>query len=463
MDDFRQDAEQNYFGTTVVHPIGMTVLVILCLVMFLVPRRWMFAPMIVLACFIAPAQRVMLAGLNWDFARILVLAGWARLVLRREIRPLSWGAIDRCVLALAVAGVAIYFIRVGTWDSLKYRLGWGYDIVAFYFLLRQCFLGDFDVRRVAVVFAILSVPVAAFFTLEFLTKRNVFSVFGGISEFTWIRDGRLRCQGAFAHPIIAGVFWGTSVPIIATAWWSPKVTTRLLCIVGLVGATVIVLASNSSTSVAALAMSILAMCAIGLRGFMPPLRWTALGVVFALHMVMKAPVWHLVARASAYDSSTGYHRFMVIDQAIRHFNEWWLVGIDSTWHWDVEDITNEFVFTGIEGGLLTVLCFVAVIGFAFRDVGRAWRRNPRDRVHVATTWMLGAVLFVHCTTFIGLSYFGQAKMVWQLGIAMIGSLASVAPAGAKQVVVRVARVPAAPAAAAAPGAAQGGSAAPPSL
>ena len=82
MDDFREDAAQDYFGTTVVHPVGMTVLVLLCAVMFLVPRRWMFAPMIVLACFIAPAQRVMLGGFNWDFARILVpIANLARLIV----------------------------------------------------------------------------------------------------------------------------------------------------------------------------------------------------------------------------------------------------------------------------------------------------------------------------------------------------------------------------------------------
>jgi len=440
----------------------MTVLVLLCAVMFLVPRRWMFAPMIVLACFIAPAQRVMLGGFNWDFARILVLAGWARLLVYREIRPLQWGAIDRCVLGLCVAGVGIYFARVGTWDAFKYRLGWGYDVVGFYFLLRQCFHGDFDIRRVGTVFAVLAVPVAAFFALEFLTHRNIFSVFGGISEFTWIRDGRLRCQGAFAHPIIAGVFWGTSVPVIATAFWSRQALGKLVAVAGLIGATIIVLASNSSTSIAALMTSIVAIAAFPARGFMRPLRWLSVVTTFTLHMVMKAPVWHLVARASAYDSSTGYHRFMVIDQAIRHFNEWWLLGIDSTWHWDVEDITNEYVFTGIEGGLLTVLFFVAVIAFAFRDVGRAWRRDPRNRAHVWMTWMLGATLFVHCSTFIGLSYFGQVKMLWQLGLAMIGSLASVKTAAAQQVIVRVTRVTAGQPPAGVRGA-PGRGAAPPSL
>lgn len=455
MEDFREDAAQDYFGTTVVHPVGATMLVLLCIAIFLVPRRWMFAPMIVLACFIAPAQRVMLGGFNWDFARILVLAGWLRLVLRREIRPLVWGALDRCVLAFVVAGVAIYFIRVGTWDSFKYRLGWGYDVAAFYFLLRQSFLGDFDVRRVATVFAVLSVPVAALFTLEYLTHRNIFSVFGGISEFTWIRDGRLRCQGAFAHPIIAGVFWGTSVPVIASGLWSPRASGRLVAIVGLTGATIIVLASNSSTSIAALAMSVVAMAAFPLRGYMQPLRWIGVVTLFALHMMMKAPVWHLVARASAYDSSTGYHRYMVIDQAIHHFNEWWLVGIDSTAHWDVEDITNEYVFTGIEGGALSLAFFIAAITYAFRDVGRAWRREPQNRTRVWITWLLGATLFVHVTTFIGLSYFGQVKMLWQLGLAMIGSLASTSPLAARQVVVRVTRVAAAQAPAGVRGGAPG--------
>jgi hypothetical protein len=438
LQDFRQDAEQNYFGTTVLHPVGVTVLIILCIVMFRVPRRWAFAPLIVLACFIPPAQRVMLGGLNWDFPRILVLAGWVRLLLRREIRPLQWSAMDRAVVWFGVSGVVIYFFNYGTWDALKYRFGWGYDVLAFYFFLRQVFQGDMDVKRVAMTFAVLSIPVAVFFAIEFTTHRNMFSVFGGIAEFTWIRDGRLRCQGAFAHPIIAGVFWGTILPVIAVGLMSPRPGWRLMTMAGLVGATVIVLASNSSTSIIALVTSVVAVAAFPVRTIMQPLRWLSVAVLFALHMVMKAPVWHLVSRFSAYDSSTGYHRFMVIDGAIRHFGEWWLLGTQSTTHWDVEDITNEYVFVGIEGGLLTLVFFIAVIAYAFRDLGRWWRIDPGDRTRVWTAWLLGSMLFVHCSTFIGLSYFGQVKMLWQLSLAMIGSLASLAPA-AQQVVVRITR------------------------
>src|SRR5262245_19993892 len=174
--EFRQDADQNYFGTTVVHPLGLTVLVLLCIAMFMIPRRWAFVPMLILACFISPAQRVVIGGFNWDFARIVVLAGWLRLMFRREIRPLLWGPLDKCVVWFTVSGMAIYFLDYQTWDAFKYRLGWGYDVIAFYFYLRQVFHADMDVKRVAMAFALLSVPVAAFFAYEFETQRNVFSV-----------------------------------------------------------------------------------------------------------------------------------------------------------------------------------------------------------------------------------------------------------------------------------------------
>ena len=38
---------------------------------------------------------------------------------------------------------------------------------------------------------------------------------GGVPEITVVREGRLRCQGAFAHPILAGCFWAEQLPLIA--------------------------------------------------------------------------------------------------------------------------------------------------------------------------------------------------------------------------------------------------------
>jgi hypothetical protein len=418
----------------VVHPVGLGVLVLLSILMLLLPKRWAFATMLVLACFISPAQRVMVGGVNMDFPRILMVVGWLRLAIRREFVRLKWNAVDTWLVAFAVLGIIAYTYLYLNMDAFKYRIGWFMDVVGFYFLFRFLFHGDPDPKRVGAAFALLSIPLAVFFAIEFVTHRNLFAAFGGVAPITWIRDGRLRCQGPFAHPIIAGVFWAGALPIMLSCWWAGG-RWRLFSVLGLIGGTVIVLASNSSTSVVALATAVIAMMAYPLRGFMRPIRWAAVAIAFALHMVMKAPVWFLIARFSAYDSSTGWHRSFVIDQSVRHFSEWWLAGVQSTASWDVEDITNEFVMVGIEGGVFTLICFNLMVWYACMEAGKRNKLVFRDRVQSWIAWGLAASLIVHLSNFIGLSYFGQARLEWYLALALIASQSS-SPAAQRVVLVR---------------------------
>ena len=74
----------------------------------------------------------------------------------------------------------------------------------------------------------------------------------------------------------------------------------------------------------------------------------------------------------------GWHRSELIDTAIRHFHEWWLLGTQYTMHWmtfsnEIEpgmaDITNQYVFEGIKGGVVTLLLFIAIIALSFKAVG----------------------------------------------------------------------------------------------
>ena len=166
---------------------------------------------------------------------------------------------------------------------------------------------------------------------------------------------------------------------------------------------------------------------------------------------MVNPVWHLLARVQLVPQSTGWYRFKLIDEFIKHFDEWWLIGTESYsswWTYGLEAITNEYILQGVEGGILTLGLFLAVIAVAFYAVGRTWRgevrrhlrlrrltapRTPslrarrlrRDREsagHVAMAWALGVALFIHCVVFIGVSNFGQTVLVWSLTLGFIGSL-----------------------------------------
>ena len=76
-----------------------------------------------------------------------------------------------------------------------------------------------------------------------------------------------------------------------------------------------------------------------MRGSLRTILACLVGLACVLHIVMKAPVWHLIARITVFDASTGWHRYWVIDQSLRHIGDWWLLGTTSTLSWEVLDIT----------------------------------------------------------------------------------------------------------------------------
>jgi hypothetical protein len=139
---------------------------------------------------------------------------------------------------------------------------------------------------------------------------------------------------------------------------------------------------------------------------------------------MKAPVWHLISRVSAVGGSTGWHRYHLVDNAIRRFPEWAARGVVSTRHWGfgMGDVTNQYVAEGKRAGALGLLLFVILMAYAFRGVGRLWRRSRGSRYQTAMSWGLGTALFVHCGMFIGVSYFGQIWAIWYMTLAAVGSL-----------------------------------------
>ena len=74
-----------WFNQTTLHPLGIIAILLLGVATIVVPRRYALVPALVVACFVAPAQRVVLATLDFNFLRIMVFFGWARVLLRGEL------------------------------------------------------------------------------------------------------------------------------------------------------------------------------------------------------------------------------------------------------------------------------------------------------------------------------------------------------------------------------------------
>jgi hypothetical protein len=196
---------------------------------------------------------------------------------------------------------------------------------------------------------------------------------------------------------------------------------RLLFAVGTAACVLIIGASASSTPVLGFAAGVGFWLWWPVRGVMRYVFIAAPFMVIALHLAMEAPVWHLVSRVSAVGGSTGYHRYILIDGAIRHLNEWWLTGTPSTVHWHQHfqtfDITNQYILEGVRGGIWRLGLFVALIYLVARSIATAQGRVT-DKADRLLLWGLGASLFVHCVCFIGVSYFGQIQYLWYITLAI---------------------------------------------
>jgi len=415
--------ERDYQNVTTLDPVGLAAVVMLGGLMLVVRRRHAVLPMLAMACFVPPAQRLVVFSLDFNLIRIMVLFGWARLVLWREYRGFQWRAIDYLMIAWAVSQTSIYTIQNGTTSALINRLGASFDAVGMYFLFRMVVRSWEDVVATLRGAVWILIPVVAAFIVENRTGRNLFAFMGGVPEITKVRAGRLRCQGAFAHAILAGTFWAALAPMIGALWWRGGVD-RHYAVAGVGMCLLLVVLCASSTPVAAVGLGLLAAMMWPLRHWMGWVQLGVAGMLTFLHLAMEAPVWHLIARIDIVGGSTGWHRYNLFNQFILHTSEWIFVGTPSTahWGWGLQDVTNQYVLEAVRGGGLTLAIFLAILVLAFREVGGLWRRVRWSKWRTAMAWSFGVALFVHATAFIAVSYFGQIIVIWYLLLAVIVSM-----------------------------------------
>jgi len=421
--DIPAQAGADFGGTTQIHPMGAAALAATAALALVVPRRWMALPLIVLLCFIPAGQRVVVATIDFQFVRVLMMVLWARVLIRRELRPVLWNHLDRAMVVWATVSVITGTLLGMTLTIFVNRLGGAIDGLMVYFFFRNLIQNHDDLIRIAKQFLYCGFAVALFFVVEKRTGRNLFGVLGGVPEFTDMRGGRLRCQGAFAHAILAGCFWGALIPFYALDGWRGR--GWRLPLFGTSAAVLIVALCASSTPVMAIVFGLGAGSLWFVRGATRWLRWLVILWLCVLHFVMmKQPVWHLLARIDLVGGSTGWHRFHLVDKFFDRFDEWYLYGVLQTGHWGpgLHDVTNQFVAEGVSGGLARFLVFAWIVWLAFAGVSRSMRLPESGRFYQITAWSLGTALFMHCMNFIAVTYFEQIVVLWQMTLAATASL-----------------------------------------
>ena len=424
MPNYKSDLPANYYfgggdDATSATPLAVLVLLTAIILVFALPRKYAYVPFLI-AALLLPLHVVVLVGsLHFNAARILVIAGWLRLLVRGDRFPGRLRLIDKVILSSALCSAVMYCLLWRDFGAVINRLGLLVTTMGSYFLLRFLVRDQEDVVRVIKTLAAVVIVIAPCMLYEHSSAYNPFWLLGA-PQITNIRDDQIRAQGPFGHAIIAGTVGAVLLPVFVGLFLR-RSRTRLLAAGAVMASTAMVLASRSSTPMMTYAAAVLGLAMWPLRKRMRAVRWAVVAFLLVAQLSMSSPVWFILNRTSGVLGGSGWHRAMLVDNFVRHFFEWCLVGTRANpdWGWSMWDVDNAYVGAGLSGGLLSFILFIAVLVYAFKRIGRARKRAEKYPDELRLVWVLGAALFANTVAFFGIVYFDQAIVAWYALLAMI--------------------------------------------
>jgi hypothetical protein len=302
-----------------------------------------------------------------------------------------------------------------------HNLGDFLDMFGGFLVVRYFIVDSETVWRAIKALAMVCIIQGVCMLNEQIAHVNVFGYIGGLGPGLTIRDGSIRSEGVLGC-ISAGAFAGALIPLFLGLLTDRK--SRKIAYPGLVGAMIMVFTSNSSTSLMALAASALALLMWPLRKQMRPVRWALVLTLTALHLVMKGPVWSLINKIDLTGSSSSYHRYYLVDNCIRHFGDWWLIGYKNydQWGFMMFDLCNQFVVQAVLGGLVALIAYIAIFSTSFGAIGKARKKVEGDRRREWFLWCQGSTLFSVVVAHFGINY----PATTEIGLFTFWTLSSMA-------------------------------------
>ena len=413
----------------IVNTFGLCATLLMGFLTLVLPWRFIVLPLLIVSCYITVGQSIVIANMNFTMLRIILLFSFFRVVIYRENKILNFNNIDKAVFLYLIINFVFHNILWQKLSALINSLGYSYDFIFTYLFFKYTIKKFDNIEYFIKSLSIIIIPLAIFMIVERTTGRNIFSVFGGVAEFSDIREGGVRCQGSFMHPIMAGTFGATLLPFFVGLWFK-RGSAKLIATVGIISASIITITAHSSGALMTYFIGVLGMLMWSLRKHMKAFRRILLGIIIILQLFMSAPVWYIYSRLGALMGGTGWHRSFLIDQAIAHFNEWWLFGTKDTSSWTPyvladgqADITNQFLAVGIYGGFLSMLLFILIIIIGFKIIGTVLKKIDMQPLYIKTIlWSMGVTLSAHIAAFTSVPYFDQMKVFWYLLLAFLASI-----------------------------------------
>lgn len=415
-----------YVNQSAATPASLSVLILSLGVILGARQSWAIgAALLSLLVFVAPSQRFVILGVDFPFFRIGIFALVARAAAAGRLTTgdrFGFSLFAALAAWLAVCG----FARQGLGYSAAFVAAGAERIATI--LVGVAYFGSAEGVKQLGTAARVILPVA--FTvsvMEYYSGRNPMALFGALAEQAAVREGSVRVQGAFGHPIIFGVFWAMILPIAVA---KGKLATRerdsvhAVILYSAICAS-LVLVSGSSTGVGGLVVVAIGFLAFRQRSVFPQFV-QILGVLLLIIHFTAGGGAHgfLYGNLSLVAGSTGYHRTLLLNEFANHFFEWALLGTESTAHWGhgLSDVTCEYVLAGVQGGIVALSILIVACWYLIRKLFLLARRS-RDRQCPEYCAFVAIVSVV--VMFFGVSLFEEAAALFAIlvgmAIGMIGS------------------------------------------
>ncbi len=408
-----------------VTPAFILLLLILASAILIVREEHVVVPIIVAMCFLPGDISVKLGTLDFQAIRIMALVATVRIYLSQDIPHIELNIIDKLFIAYNVLLSVVYiFASHEIFEAILFRGGKLIDSIILYLVFRHVVQSKESIKIISKVFCICIIILLPFAIFEFFSATNLFAILG--RNRISIRADEIRAGTTFSHPILFGSFAAAIFPVL----WSDFITNRgIIRIIALLSCVFCVYASSSSGPIIALAAAIFFIAFFKWKNHSALLARVMLISAIFIHFVREKPIWQFIfVRVSIKASSTGFHRYLLVDAAVKEFWNWWILGygdIGPQWHtkywpWThatFTDMTNHYLLLGVRGGFFTMVLFIILCYKSIISLG-SFSISQIDKDDQWLWWGFTVMMIVHCVSFLAVAYFGQITMLLFLTFAV---------------------------------------------
>ena len=185
--------------TSTINPLAFSFMLLSGILMITLPRKYVLVPFLLSILYMTLGQRIVLMGFNFTIFRVLLVFGFIRIIFRRDIILIKLNSLDKTIILWGIVAIITGFLldNPNEFDNLQHRSGQVFSTLGTYYIFRFYITSIDDIKHIIRILAVIIAPLAVAFLIEKASGRNIFSILGGVPEFTMIRNGRLRCQGPF--------------------------------------------------------------------------------------------------------------------------------------------------------------------------------------------------------------------------------------------------------------------------